>query len=153
MKEVTTALEREEIVQAEKKFVAYHATSGVVFLLLSVYTKLYDKLHNQVTPEHFTYLRTFETISDKKILDFFLNEVRSPLFSDKGDAGSKHLISLSPFLFQSRGQESALGRTPNLEKNEISIINEILTDIWVSYGVDVLNMNPYWKYISHLTHL
>lgn len=128
MKEVTKALGREQIAQKDKKFIGYHCMSAPIFLMMNVYTKIYDKVHNQITPEHFSYLRTFESVSDQEGLKEFLeHRFINPFFNftDRHFVGRKHLLSLSPFLFQSKLEESALGRSvPHYRTKEI--INNIL---------------------------
>ena len=137
MKEATRALEQEQMVQAEKKFVAYHSMPVPIFLMLNIYTKIYDKVHNKITPTDFIYLRTFEDISNKILLGTFLeNHLSNPFnFNDTSDlTGKKHLLSLCPFLFQAEPQESALNRNP-LPANVLSITRTILMNILSNIGV------------------
>lgn len=143
MKEVTQALEREQIAQEEKKFVGYHSMPTAIFLMLNVYTKLYDKVHNKITPKDFIYLRTFEDISDQTELNTFLeNHLSNPFkFNDTRDpVGRKHLLSLCPFLFQKEPEESALNRNP-LATDVLAIMRTILTDILSNLGLTSLSFS------------
>lgn len=150
MQKVIEALTTEQRAQTQRDFVAYHGMPMSTYLMLLVYTSIYNEKFSSELPgknEDFIFLRTHETVSGDKYTrpqDFesglafwnstFINSSDYKL--DEKQSARDYLISLSPLLFAQGMGESAL-RTPGVEKSrQENMMNKIIRDILNLYNID-----------------